>query len=96
MSSKIVSDFLAITHISIIPRHHCNILYAIDKFDSNFHGTIELDDNASMSVFRSIFDHVPIQHIDYETNCYVNIKDGIQIETESSSISVSNLSKELV
>ena len=93
-SSKI-SDFLAITHISIIPRRHCSILYAIDKFDSNYHGTIELDDNESMSVFRSIFDHVPIQRIDYETKGYVNIKDGIQIKTESSNNSVSDLSKEL-
>ena len=48
-----------------------------------------------MSVFRSIFDHVPIEHIDYEINGYVNIKDGIQIKTKSSNNSVSNLSKEL-
>jgi len=90
-----ISDFLAITHISIIPRSHSSIVYAIDKFDSNYHGTIELDDNESMSVFRSIFDHVPIQHIDYETKGYENIKDGIHIKTESSNNSVSDLSKEL-
>ena len=48
-----------------------------------------------MSVFRSIFDHVPIQRIDYETKGYENIKDGIHIKTESSNNSVSDLSKEL-
>jgi len=48
-----------------------------------------------MSVFRAIFDHVPIRHIDYETKGYENIKDGIHIKTESSNNSISNLSKEL-
>ena len=90
-----ISDFHAITHISIIPRCHSSILYAIDKFDSNYHGTIELHDNQSMSVFRSIFDHIPIQHIAYERNGYENKKDGIHIKTGSSNHSVSDLSKEL-
>ena len=94
-SKSKISDFLAITHISIIPRCHSSILYAIDKFDSNYHGTIELHDNQSMSVFRSIFDHIPIQHIAYERNGYENKKDGIHIKTGSSNHSVSDLSKEL-
>lgn len=47
------------------------------------------------SLFTSIFDHVATKHIDYEKSSYLDIDDGIHIETDSSNTSVGKLSKEL-
>lgn len=69
----------------------------MDYLLPNFHGTYILDPScASSRLFgTSIFDHVPIDVIDYEQNSYDSPSSGTVIKTEMMCNDVASLSLEL-
>ena len=92
-----MKDFIAITKITVIPRTHLRIAYVMDYLHKNYHSTYILDPScASSKLFAGVFDHVPINVINYEKNGYnAPPKSGIIIKTETMCDSVAALSHEL-
>ena len=91
-----MKDFIAITKITVIPRTHLRIAYVMDYLHKNYHGTYILDPScASSKLFAEVFDHVPINVINYEQNGYDSPNSGIVIKTETMCDSVAALSHEL-
>ena len=94
--SASLCDFIGITKVTIIPRTYHRIAYVMDNLHKNYHGTYILDANAlSSKVFADIFDHVPIEIINYENKGYNSPSTGIVIQTENTNKTVASLSKEL-
>ena len=95
ISSSLI-DFINITKVTVIPRTHHRIAYVMDYLHTNFHGTYILDPScASSRIFGKIFDHIPIDVIDYEQNGHDSPTDGVVIKTETICDDVATLSLEL-
>ena len=95
-TSASLSDFINITKVTVIPRTHHRIAYVMDYLHTNFHGTYILDPScASSLIFGQIFDHIPINVIDYEQNGHNSPSDGVVIKTETMCDDVATLSLEL-
>ena len=95
-TSVSLGDFINITKVTVIPRTHHRIAYVMDYLHTNFHGTYILDPScASSRIFGKIFDHIPINVIDYEQNGHDSPSDGVVIKTETMCDDVATLSLEL-
>ena len=91
---KAVQDFCAIKKIVLIPRSKVPIAYCIDNLGKQYHGTV-LNDDSSFQTFLSIFDHIPVQRIHFESSGYKRRNSGIDIKSSLNNIEVAKLSERL-
>ena len=87
-------DFYAIKKIVLIPRSKVGMAYEIDHLGQRYHGTV-IRKHSSFKKFLSIFDHVPIQRIHYESEGFTDEEAGIQVLSATNNISLKNLSQRL-
>ena len=91
---KDVQDFFAIKKIILIPRSKVPIAYCIDDLGKRYHGTV-LNDDSSFQNFLSIFDHIPVQRIHFESLGFKRKNSGIDIKSSQNNIEVAKLSERL-
>lgn len=92
--AKTVQDFSAIKKIILIPRSKIPMAYCIDHLGRQFHGTV-LKSHSSFQSFMSIFDHVPVQRIHWESSRFRKKRRGIDILSPQSEPEVAKLSRRL-
>ena len=91
---KPLQDFFAIKKVILIPRSKVGMAYRIDNLGRQYHGTV-IKGHSSFKTFLSIFDHVPIQRIHYESKGFVDNKSGINIKSSVNDSEVEKLSARL-
>jgi hypothetical protein len=91
---KPVQDFCAIKKIILIPRSKVPIAYCIDNLGKQYHGTV-LENETSFKTFLSIFDHIPVQRIHYESCGFFRRKSGIDIRSSHHDAAIAKLSERL-
>ena len=91
---KPVQDFFAIKKIVLIPRSMVGMAYQIDNLGQQYNGTV-IRDHSSFQTFLSIFDHVPIQRIHYESDGFIDEQSGIRVISATNNNELKNLSQRL-
>jgi hypothetical protein len=91
---KPLIDFFAIKKVILVPRSKVGMVYQINNLGRQYHGTV-IKSHPSFQKFMSIFDHVPIQRIHYESEGFVDLKSSVNIMTSANNTDVEELSNRL-